>query len=293
MTAGRRGVRSYCDGVAAGHAPSGWRENTASAATRSRPWSDLWQARELVAFFALRDLRVRYRQAVLGVIWVLLQPVVTVAVFTVVFGRLADIDSQGIPYPLFALTGMVLWTYFASATARASDVLVDNASLVTKVRFPRVAAPAGAVLPSAVDMAVTFVLVVLLMAHYRVPLRWSVLTLPAWLALLVATTFGMALWLSALNVRYRDVRHVVAPALQVWFFLTPVVYPSSLLGTGQELVYALNPVAGVVAGSRWAVLGAPWPGWPQLLVSVGAASLVLAGGMRYFHRAERSFADVI
>lgn len=278
--------------MSAVRAPSGWQENAAHAQRRVRPWSELWQARELVAFFALRDLRVRYRQAVLGVLWVLLQPIVTVLVFTVVFGRLAGIDSQGIPYPLFALTGMVLWTYFASATARASDVLVDNASLVTKVRFPRVAAPAGAVLPSAVDMAVTFVLVALLLAHYRIPLTWTALTLPAWLALLVATTFGMALWLSALNVRYRDVRHIVAPALQVWFFLTPVVYPSSLLDDRQELVYALNPVAGVVAGSRWALLGTPWPGW-QLLVSVGAALLLLAGGMLYFHRSERSFADVI
>ncbi len=234
----------------------------------------------------------RYKQATLGILWVLLQPVATVVVFTLVFRRLADIGSQGIPYPLFALLGMVVWTYFSTATTRGSQVLVDNPSLVTKVSFPRIAAPAAAMLPPLVDMAVSLVLVVVLLVYYRVSPTWRVLALPLWLALVVLAAFGIGLWLAALNVRYRDIQHAIGPAMQVWLFASPVAYPSAALSGWRELAYSLNPMAGVVGLARWSVLGTPWPGWP-LAVSVASIAAVLFGGLTYFRRSERSFADVI
>jgi ABC-type polysaccharide/polyol phosphate export permease len=255
-------------------------------------WLSLWRSRDLVAFFALRDLRLRYKQAVLGVTWVLLQPIASVAIFTVVFGRLADIDSQGVPYPLFALLGFGVWTYFSSAIVSASEVFVKNPALVTKVYFTRIAAPAGASLPPLVDLAVSMVLVGILLLYYRLEPTWRLLTLPLSLILLVLTAFGPALLLSALNVRFRDVQHAVGPAMQIWFFASPIAYPSTLLSDRAELVYALNPVVGVMALTRWSVLGTPWPGWP-LLVSSGTGAALLAAGLAYFRRSERFFADVI
>jgi ABC-2 type transport system permease protein/lipopolysaccharide transport system permease protein len=252
----------------------------------------LWGSRDLVRFFALRDLRVRYKQAVLGVLWVLLQPIASVIIFTLVFGRLADIGSDDVPYPLFALTGMVLWVYFSNATLQGSQVLVGNPQLVTKVAFPRVAAPAAAMLPPLVDLAVSMALVLALMIFYRLRPTWHLLAVPVWLALLVLAAFGMALWLSAINVRYRDVQHAIGPLMQIWLFASPVAYPGSLLGGWQEWVYALNPMAGILGIARWSVLGTPWPGWP-VTVSLAVIAALLITGLRYFRRAEISFADVI
>lgn len=252
----------------------------------------MWQARDLIRFLALRDVRVRYKQAVLGVVWVLLQPIATVLIFTLVFDRLANIDSQGIPYPLFALVGMVVWTYFSTAVSRASAVLVGNPELVTKVAFPRMAAPAAAMLPPLVDVAVSMILVALLLLYYDVAPSWRMLATPLWLLLLVGAAFGVALWLSALNVRYRDVQNAIGTVLQVWLFASPVAYPSTLLSGWQELVLALNPMTGVIGLTRWSLLGAPWPGW-SLAVSVAVVLTLLATGILYFRRTERSFADVI
>jgi ABC-2 type transport system permease protein/lipopolysaccharide transport system permease protein len=252
----------------------------------------LWRSRDLLAFFALRDLRLRYKQAALGVAWVLLQPIASVAIFTAVFGRLAGITSEGVPYPLFALVGFTAWTYFSSATVRASEVFVSNPALVTKVYFPRITAPAGAALPPLADLAVSMVLVGLLFLFYGLEPTWRLVAVPVWLVLLVLTAFGPAVFLSALNVRYRDVQHAVGPAMQVWFFASPIAYPSSLLPDRAELVYALNPMVGVIGLARWSVLGTPWPGWP-LAVSVGTVAVTLVGGVAYFRRSERSFADVI
>jgi len=240
----------------------------------------------------VRDAKVRYKQAVLGVAWVLLQPIATVAAFTLVFGHLAGVGSQGIPYPLFALTGVVAWTYFASAVARGSGVLVADSALITKVYFPRVAAPTGALLPPVVDVAVSLVLVALMMLYYGTPPSWAVLALPAWLLLLVLTALGVSLWLSALNVRYRDVQSATQPLLQLWLFLSPVFYPPTLLTGWHELAFGINPITGVIGLARWSLLGAPWPGW-SLAVSVASASVVLVGGLWYFRRVERSFADVV
>jgi ABC-type polysaccharide/polyol phosphate export permease len=270
----------------------GWRENGSRSGLPTAQWSSLWQARDLIRFLALRDVRVRYKQAVLGVVWVLLQPIATVLIFTLVFDRLANIDSQGIPYPLFALVGMVVWTYFSTAVSRASAVLVGNPELVTKVAFPRMAAPAAAMLPPLVDVAVSMILVALLLLYYDVAPSWRMLATPLWLLLLVGAAFGVALWLSALNVRYRDVQNAIGTVLQVWLFASPVAYPSTLLSGWQELVLALNPMTGVIGLTRWSLLGAPWPGW-SLAVSVAVVLTLLATGILYFRRTERSFADVI
>lgn len=243
-------------------------------------------------FFAQRDLRVRYKQAVLGVLWVLMLPIASVVVFTLVFNGLAKISSEGVPYPLFALVGMVAWTYFSKAVVRGSDVFVSNPQLVTKVSFPRLAAPAAAMLPPLVDLAISMALVVLLLFYFHVVPTWRLLATPAWLTLLVLGAFAIAVWLSAVNVRYRDVQHAVGPLMQVWFFASPVAYPSTLFSGWQELFYALNPMTGIIGLARWSLLGTPWPGWP-LAVSVVVVGAVLMSGLAYFRRAERTFADVI
>lgn len=282
----------YDQGVPSSAAAPGWRENSARSGPPTAAWVSLWQAKDLIRFLALRDLRVRYRQAVLGVVWVLLQPIATVLIFTLVFSHLAKINSQGVPYPLFALVGMVVWTYFSTAVVRASSVLVANPELVTKVAFPRLAAPAATMLPPLVDVAVSMMLVVPLLVYYGLAPSWRVLATPIWLVLLVGAAFGVGLWLSALNVRYRDVQNAVGTVMQVWLFASPVAYPSSLFSGWQELVLGLNPMTGVINLARWSLLGAPWPGWP-LAVSVAVLVAVLGSGALYFRRTERSFADVI
>jgi ABC-type polysaccharide/polyol phosphate export permease len=269
-----------------------WVENAPGSGRSARPLAELWRARELVWFFALRDLKARYKQAALGTAWVLVQPIAVVAAFTLVFDRLAGISSEGIPYPLFALTGLVTWTYFSSAVSRASTVLVGDSALITKVYFPRLAAPAGALLPPLVDLAVSLLLVVAFMSYYGVPPTWRVLAVPVWVVLLVLTASGISLWLSALNVRYRDVQHAIVPLLQLWLFLSPVAYPSTLLSGWRELAFAVNPLTGVIGFGRWSMLGAPWPGW-SLAVSLVSVAVLLAAGLRYFRRAQRTFADVI
>jgi ABC-2 type transport system permease protein/lipopolysaccharide transport system permease protein len=273
-------------------APPEWRENAARSGPYGAAWTSLWQSKDLIRFLALRDLRLRYRQAVLGVVWVLIQPITTVVIFTLVFGRLARISSENVPYPLFALTGMVVWIYFSTAVVRGSEVLVNHPHLVTKVYFPRLAAPAAAVLPPLIDLAVSMVLVVALMAYNGVAPTWRVLATPVWLGLVVLAAFGMALWLAALNVRYHDVQHALGPVMQVWLLASPVAYPSSLLSDRIELLYAVNPMTGVIGLARWSLLATPWPGWP-LAVSAAAVAFILVGGLVYFRRAERTFADVI
>ena len=269
-----------------------WTENRAEQPGGLEPFRELWRSRELVGFFALRDLRVRYKQALLGAAWVVLQPLVTVVVFTMVFNRLAGVDTGGLPYPVFALSGLLSWTYFSSTAGRASDVLVGNASLITKVYFPRLTAPVAGLLPPLVDLAVGLGALLVLCVVYGVGPGWRLLGAPLWLLLLVATTLGLGLWLSALNVRYRDVRSAVVPLLQVMLFVSPVAYPVELVPDDLRVLYALNPLVGVLGLGRWALVGAPWPGLP-LAVSTVVAVLLLVSGAWYFQRAERSFADVI
>jgi ABC-type polysaccharide/polyol phosphate export permease len=269
-----------------------WTENSAQRGSRDVALATLWRSRSLIGYLALRDLKLRYRQAALGVLWVLLQPIASVLLFTLVFNRLAGIDSGGIPYPLFTLAGMITWTYFSNAVTRGSEVLVSNPALVSKVYFPRLAAPAAGLVSPVLDLVVSMGLLGALAVFYGVWPGWPLLAAPLWILFLVAVAFAFTVWLSALNVRYRDVRHALAPILQLWLFASPVAYSPSQLRGWEDLVYSLNPVAGIIEFGRWSLLGAPWPGW-SLLVSACSSALVLATGLAYFRRAERSFADVI
>jgi ABC-2 type transport system permease protein/lipopolysaccharide transport system permease protein len=256
------------------------------------PWSDLWQGREIIAFFALRDVRVRYKQAVLGIAWVLVQPIITVLTFTLVFDRLAQVESQGLPYPVFALAGLLGWTYVSQCISRGSEVLVGNSSLITKVYFPRITAPVASLLPPALDLLVGLGLLGVLCVVYGVVPGPQLVLLPVWLALLVLTALGPTCFLAALNVRYRDVRQIVGPVLQALLFLSPVGYTSEALDGGARLLYALNPVVGVLELGRFVLVGGSWPG-AVLAVSTAVAVLVAVSGVAYFQRASRSFADVI
>jgi ABC-type polysaccharide/polyol phosphate export permease len=268
-----------------------WIENRADGLVLL-PLAEVWAARELVGFFALRDLRLRYKQATLGVTWVIVQPVVTVAAFTLAFDRLARVDSSGLPYPVFALAGLIGWTYLSQCVSRGSEVLVSNPSLVTKVYFPRLVAPIAALLPSLVDLGVGLILLAGLGAAYGVDPTAALLLLPVWLVLLALTALGPVLILAALNVRFRDVRHVVPTLLLVMLFVSPVAYSAASLEGTAQLLYALNPVVGVLEMGRFVLVGASWPG-PALFVSLGVAVMLAVGGVIYFQRAQRAFADLI
>lgn len=268
-----------------------WTENSASGGPLI-PWRELWGARELVGFFALRDLRVRYKQAVFGVAWVVVQPIITVLVFTLVFDRLADVETGDLPYPVFALSGLLAWSYLSQVIGKGSDVLVGNSALVTKVYFPRIVAPLAALLPSLVDLLVGLFLLLVLCLVYGVTPGLPLLLLPLWLLLLVATALGPVSLLAALNVRFRDVRQVTGPLLQALLFLSPVAYSFAALEGPARVLYAFNPFVAVLEIGRWVLVGAPWPG-ALVAVSATVALALSAGGLLFFQRASRSFADVI
>jgi len=255
--------------------------------------AELWEYRELMYFLTWRDIKVRYRQTVLGAAWAVIQPVLTMVVFSLFFGRLAGIPSDGVPYPIFSLVGLVPWTFVANGLTQSSNSLVLSERIITKVYFPRLAVPIAAVLAGVVDFALAFVVLLGMMLAYGRALSWGILWVPWLLLLALATALGAGLWLAALNVRYRDVRYAVPFLTQIWLFATPIAYPSSLLGDPWRVVYALNPMVGVVEGFRWALLGTgPAPG-RVIVVSLVVTLLVLVGGVIYFRRMERTFADVI
>lgn len=269
-----------------------WTENRPTRGARAVRLTEVWAYRELIGFLALRDLKARYKQAAFSVAWALLQPLAGVAVFTLVFRRLAQVPSDGIPYPLFALLGLSVWTYFSASLSAATTSMVANAALVTKVYFPRLVAPLAALLPGLVDLAVSLTLVAVLMAVLGVAPGAALLAFPIFLLALMATALGAGLLLATLNVRYRDVGKVTALLLQLWLFLSPVAYPSSQVPERWAWAYGLNPMAGVIDGIRWSLLGGPAPG-AELVVSALAAVILLSAGIRYFQASERQFADVI
>jgi lipopolysaccharide transport system permease protein len=263
----------------------------------SRGWSslrvsELWEYRELVYFLIWRDVKVRYKQTALGAAWAVLQPLATMLVFSLIFGRLARIPSDGIPYPLFSLAALVPWTFFANGLSQASTSVVVNQQLVTKVYVPRLALPLATVLAGLVDLAIAaLVLLGALLAYGRLPSLWVLWLAPLSL-LATAAALGAGLWLAALNVRYRDVKYVVPFLTQLWLFVTPVVYPASLIPAQWRALFALNPMVGVVEGFRWALFGGAVPG--QLIAcSCGGALILLWTGAMYFRRVERSFADIV
>jgi lipopolysaccharide transport system permease protein len=255
-------------------------------------FGELWQYRELLMFQVLRDIKVRYKQTALGAGWAILQPVLTMAVFSIFFGRLAGVPSDGIPYPIFAFSALLPWQLFAYALTRSSNSLVDNAAVLTKVYFPRLIMPLASVLAGLVDFAIACVVLAGMMLYYEIVPGSAAMTLPLFTLLSLAAALAVGLWLSALNVKYRDVRYTIPFLTQFWLFVTPVAYSTSLVPEKWQAIYALNPMVGVVDGFRWALLGRTPPG-PMVFVSAAATALLLIGGLMYFRRMEKSFADII
>lgn len=269
-----------------------WTENRSTEGARSLQLDELWRYRELVLFLALRDVKVRYKQAAFGVGWAVLQPLAGVAVFTVVFRLLADVPSDGVPYPAFAFLGYSVWTYFSSTLNSARASLVSNAALVTKVYFPRLAAPLATLFPGLVDLAVALVIVAGFMLFYGIVPGLPIFTLPLWIIAVTMTALGTGLFGATLNVQYRDAHHVFGLLTQLWLFASPVAYPSSLVEGGWRYLYYVNPMVAVIDGFRWSMFGAPAPGLTALVSAVTWAGLLVVG-LRYFRSAERRFADVI
>ena len=254
---------------------------------------DLWEYRGLLYFLTWRDIKVRYKQTVLGAAWAIIQPFFTMVVFSLFFGRLAGIPSEGVPYPIFAYSALLPWNYFAGALDRAGNSLVGSANLITKVYFPRLVIPLSAVLAGLLDFAIAFVVLIGMMLFYGITPTVAVLTLPFFLLLALVTALGVGLWLSALNVQYRDVRYTIPFLTQFWLFASPVAYPASLVPERWRALYGLNPMVGVVEGFRWALLGKTESPGPLLAVSVAVVILLFVGGLFYFRRMEETFADVV
>jgi lipopolysaccharide transport system permease protein len=264
----------------------------------SRGWvtlklREIWEYRELLYFLIWRDIKVRYKQTALGATWAIIQPLMTMVVFSLFFGRLAKIPSDGVPYPIFSFAALVPWTFFANGLTASSNSIVGSSHLITKVYFPRLVAPLASVLPGVVDFALAFVILLGMMLFYGIVPGLAILWLPLFLLLALVTALGIGLWLSALNVEYRDVRFLVPFLTQIWLFATPIAYPSSLLPEPWRTIYGLNPMVGVVEGFRWALLGTNQAPGPMILVSTAAALLILVSGAFYFRRMERTFADIV
>lgn len=254
---------------------------------------ELWQYRELLYFLTWRDISVRYKQTVLGAAWAIIQPFFTMVVFSLFFGRLAKIPSDDIPYPIFSYAALVPWTFFANGLSQSANSLVGSANLIKKVYFPRLAIPIATVFAGIVDFLLAFIILLGMMLYYGIVPTLNIVWLPLLFLLALTCSLGVGLWLSALNVQYRDVRHTVPFIAQFWMFATPIAYPSSLLAESWRTVYALNPMVGVIEGFRWALLGTATAPGAMILASALVAVAILVGGMLYFRRMEKTFADVV
>jgi lipopolysaccharide transport system permease protein len=256
------------------------------------PFDELWAYRGLLYFFVWRDIKIRYKQTAIGAAWAVLQPLLTMLVFTLFFGRLAHIPSGGLPYPIFYYSALLPWMYFAAALQNATSTIVENQRLITKVYFPRLALPLSSVLSGLVDFGISFLMFVAMMAYYRIRPTAAILWLPVFLLLAILTALGIGLWLSALNAIYRDVRYVVPFLVQFWLFASPVAYPSSLVPEKWRWLYGLNPMAGVIEGFRWSLAGGDPPG-QLIFVSTAVMVVVLLAGLAYFQKMETTIADVV
>jgi lipopolysaccharide transport system permease protein len=254
---------------------------------------EIWKSRELLYFLVWRDLKVRYKQTALGAAWAIIQPVMTMIVFSIFFGKLGKLSSEGLPYPIFTFAALVPWTLFSNSLTQATNSLVGSSHLIKKVYFPRLIIPISTVLAGVVDFLLAFAVLLLLMAFYGIGLTWNVIFLPVFLLMTIITSLAVSLWLSALNVEYRDIKYIIPFMTQIWLFATPVAYSSNLLSEPWRTIYGLNPLVGVVEGFRWSLLGTG--GAPNLmtLVSTAAALVLLVTGAFYFRRMEKTFADII
>jgi lipopolysaccharide transport system permease protein len=284
-------------------APSGAPEEGATIQTPiiikpSRGWvnlqlKDVWEYRELLYFLAWRDIKVRYKQTVLGAAWAILQPFLTMVIFSIFFGGLAGVPSDDIPYPIFSYAALVPWMFFANGLTKSTQSLVSGANMVKKIYFPRLIMPMSAVFSGLLDFILAFVVLLAMMLYFNVVPTLAIVWLPLLLLLGLVTSLGVGMWLTAMNVQFRDIRYVMPFIVQAWMFATPIAYPSSLLDEPWRTVYALNPMVGVVEGFRWALLGVDTQPGPMILVSSVVAIGLLVSGAFYFRRMEKSFADVV
>lgn len=257
-------------------------------------WKDIWRYRELFFFLAWRDILVRYKQTTIGIAWSVLRPLLTMIVFTVVFGTFANLPSNGVPYPIMVYAALLPWQFFANSLSESSNSLIDNANLLTKVYFPRLIVPAGSVIVGLVDFCISLVMLCGLMAWYKFVPDTRMLLLPFFLMLALLVSLGAGLWLSALNVKYRDFRYVVPFMVQFGLYISPVGFSSAIVPEKWRLLYFLNPMVGVIDGFRWAIIGDAFPVyWPGLILSTFLTLLIFIGGLAYFRNMERSLADVI
>lgn len=254
---------------------------------------ELWAYRELLFFLTWRDIKIRYTQTALGVTWAILQPLISMAIFSIIFGRLAKLPSGDVPYPVFAFTALLPWQLFAGALSRASTSLVANRNLITKVYFPRLIIPISAAGAGLLDFAISFIMLIILMLFYGITPTWAILWLPALTFLALVIAVAVSLWLSALNVQYRDVEHAIPFLIQAWMYASPVAYSTELIPEGiWQILYGLNPMAGVIQGFRWALLGTDPPGG-LFIASVAVTLFLLVGGLVYFQKMEETFADIV
>jgi lipopolysaccharide transport system permease protein len=254
---------------------------------------ELWEYRELLYFFVWRDLKVRYKQTILGISWAIIQPFFTMVIFSLFFGRLAEVDSDGLPYPIFSFAALVPWTFFANALSNASNSLISSANMLKKIYFPRITLPIATVFAGLVDFVLAFSVLLGMMWYYDLSPTVNIIWLPLFLLLALITSLGVSFWLSAMNVQFRDVRYTIPFLTQAWFFATPIAYSSSLLPEPWKTLYGLNPMAGVVESFRWALLGADTAPGPIIIVSSLAALALFISGAFYFRRLEKDFADII
>jgi lipopolysaccharide transport system permease protein len=268
---------------------------------RIRPASDrlasglkeLWQYRELLYFLIWRDVKVRYKQTAIGAAWAIIQPLMTMIIFTVVFGKFANMPSDGLPYPIFSFAALLPWTYFSKALNQSVSSVVADANLITKVYFPRLLLPLSAVVGGLIDFAIAFVFLLAMMAWYGLAPQWGILLLPFFVLLTMLTALSVSVWLSVVNVRYRDVGQAIPFLVQIWLFASPVAYPASVVPENWRFLYNLNPLAGIIEGFRWALLGSQNPPMVSLLSTSAVVLALLYGGIVFFKRMEKTFADVV
>jgi lipopolysaccharide transport system permease protein len=254
---------------------------------------ELWHYRELLYFLIWRDVKVRYKQTAIGAAWAIIQPLMTMVIFTIVFGKFANMPSDGLPYPIFSFAALLPWTYFSKALNQSVSSVVADANLITKVYFPRLLLPLSAVVGGLIDFAIAFVFLLAMMAWYGLAPQWGVLLLPFFVLLTMLTALSVSVWLSVINVRYRDVGQAIPFLVQIWLFASPVAYPASVVPENWRFLYNLNPLAGIIEGFRWALLGSQNPPIVSLLLTTAVVLALLYGGIVFFKRMEKTFADVV